>query len=298
MQRVRTPPPLHPRPRDAHKASVGRVLVIGGHRDMCGAPALAALGALRAGAGLVRIAVGRSIQPVVATLRAEATTAGLPDTDDGALAPDAVEAALALVASWDTVVLGPGAGRDEATLEVLRTLALFVEIPLVLDADALFAFAGEPATLQDRSGPLVITPHEGEAARLLGRTSRDVKAERMASALELARACGGVVVLKGPGTLVTDGERLYQERAGGPWLATGGSGDVLAGVIGAFVAGLPETGGDLFGAAVLGVHVHAHAADGLAAEGVDRGLLASDIAHALPAALAAQLQGESPGNPA
>jgi NAD(P)H-hydrate epimerase len=263
---------------------------------MCGAPALVALGAHRAGAGLVRIAVPRSAQPVVAGLRIEATTAGLAETAEGGFAEGAVRDALALAEEWDAVVLGPGAGRGETTLAALRRIAVGASRPLVLDADGLFAFAGEPDALAGRAQPLVITPHEGEAARLLGRSSKDVRVERDAAAMELVRRTGAVVVLKGPGTIVTDGDRLFRAEAGGPWLATGGTGDVLSGVVAALLAGLPDTGGDPFGAAALAVHLHATAADHVAA-GRDRGLLATDVANALPDAIARHL-GLGPGTKA
>lgn len=168
-----------------------------------------------------------------------------------------------------------------------RTFA--VARPLVVDADALFALIDHGDALLAREEGTVITPHEGEAGRLLGWPARDVRARREDAALALAAGTGAVVVLKGPGTLVTDGERMYRCKAGGPWLATGGTGDVLAGVCGAFLAGLPATGGDAFGAAAAAVHVHAHAAD-LVAGKRDRGLLASDVADALPSSVAALVQ--------
>lgn len=281
MHRLRTPPRLDPRPEDAHKASVGRVLVIGGHRDMAGAPALAALGALRAGAGLVRIAVPASVQGVVAAIRPEATTAGLPATRKGGLGLGAAKTAFDLVPGWDSAVVGPGAGREAPTQKELRKIAADLPRPVVLDADGLFALGTRPERVAKRTDPTVLTPHEGEAGRLLGVPSQEIRDDREAAALALAERSKAVVVLKGPGTIVTDGDRMYRCPKGGPWLATGGSGDVLSGVVGAFLAGLPATGGDPFGAAVAGVWIHASAADRLA-KGLDRGLLASDIAHAIP----------------
>ena len=140
----------------------------------------------------------------------------------------------------------------------------------------------------------MITPHEGEAARLLGTTSAEVRADREAAALALVERTRTVVVLKGPGTLVTDGDRLFTCRKGGPALASGGTGDVLAGVVGAFLAGLPGTGGDAFGAACAAVDVHAAAGDVLA-RGGDRGFLATDLAHALPRVVAARVGARGAG---
>ncbi len=251
---------------------------------MAGAPALAALGAQRVGAGLVRIAVPRSIQSTVATLRPEATTAGLPETRSGSLALTAAATVERMAESWDAVVVGPGGGREASTCRFFQR-AFAMARPLIVDADALFALIDQASLLLDRADPTVITPHEGEAGRLLGWSSSDVRRRREDAALALVEATGAVVVLKGPGTLVTDGERMFRCARGGPWLATGGTGDVLAGVCGALVAGLPDTGGDPFGAACAAVHVHALAAD-QATKTRDRGLIASDLAATLPAATA------------
>ncbi|MHC5011803.1 MAG: NAD(P)H-hydrate dehydratase [Planctomycetota bacterium] len=285
MERISSPPRLAPRSPDAHKASVGRVLVVGGSRNMTGAPALAALGALRAGAGLVRVAVPASVQSVVAGHVPEATSAGLPETSEGAICTEALAALEGMDDAWDAVVVGPGTGRAEPSLACIRGFVVSTSLPLVLDADGLFALGAEPEHLSVRTEATVITPHEGEAARLLGGSSADVRADREAAARTLAERTGGVVVLKGKGTLVTDGTRLFENATGGPALASGGTGDVLAGVVGAFLAGLPGTGGDAFGAACAAVHVHGSAADGLTADR-DRGVLASDVAGALPAAIA------------
>jgi NAD(P)H-hydrate epimerase len=255
---------------------------------MTGAPALAARGALRAGAGLVRIGVPASVVDVVAGLVPEATTAGLPDAGTGALVPPASGHALDLAGSFEVLVLGPGAGRAPGTPEILRDLALLWPGPLVIDADGLFAFAGKAESLARRTAPTVLTPHEGEAQRLL---AGDGEADRVARAAALQRRTGAVVVLKGPGTLVVDRERLYVNATGGPALASGGTGDVLAGVVGALLAGLPDTGGDAFGAAAAAVHAHGLAGD-VAADGLDRGVLASDVADRLPQALATLIDAE------
>ncbi|MFV1959529.1 MAG: NAD(P)H-hydrate dehydratase [Planctomycetota bacterium] len=151
---------------------MGKVLVAGGNRDYCGAPALAALGALRAGAGLVRIAVPRSIQPVVAALRPEATTAGLPETARGSFALAAAAALARIAPAWDTLVLGPGGGRDAPTIRFFRR-ALAIDRPVVLDADGLFALGRDPERLRARTAVTILTPHEGEAGRLLGMPSAE-----------------------------------------------------------------------------------------------------------------------------
>lgn len=284
MKAYRRPPPPPPRPREAHKASVGRVLVVGGSRDLAGAPFLAAWGALHAGAGLVRAAVPREIQPVVAGFAPEVLTAGLAASRAGGLARAASSRVRALAAAVDAVVVGPGAGREAGTSALLRELALGLAVPVVVDADALFAFQDRTARLASRKGTAVLTPHEGEAARLLGSDAEAVRADRRAAALALQRLSGQIVVLKGPGTLVADGERLYRCPHGGPVLASGGTGDVLAGMVAALVA----AGGDPFEATCQAVAWHARTADRLAALcGADCGLTASGLAESLPPALAA-----------
>lgn len=285
MRTAFDPDPPRPRPRDAHKASVGRVLVVGGSRNLCGAPYLAGLGALHAGAGLVRAAVPRPLQPIVAGYGPDLLTAGLPATRSGGLSRAARAPALALAQEADAVVLGPGAGREPVTLALLRALAADLPVPLVLDADALFACVGRWALLRRRKAATVLTPHEGEAARLLRTTSAAVRADRAGAHARLCAASGGIVVLKGPGTLVGDGARRYRCPHGSAVLATGGSGDVLAGMIAALLA---ERGTDTFEAAATAVAWHARAGDLVErADPGRRGLPASTLALTLAPALSA-----------
>lgn len=294
MYVIQAPPPLPARPRDANKVTVGRVLVVGGSRDMVGAPALAGLGALRAGAGLVRIAVPRSIQPTVAGFTMEATSAGLEEDVAGELGAACLDDLREMAGAWDAVVLGPGLGRSVGTVAAVRTFSLAVSLPLVLDADALFAWNERLPDLRERPAPTVLTPHEGEAARLLGVSSDEVRANRQVAAAQIATESGSVCVLKGPGTLVTDGDGVYVNPTGGPLLATGGSGDVLSGALGALLAqATSEEGTAPLPAACLAVHAHGAAAD-LCAQGRDRGMLASDIAAHLPDALRDLGGGERP----
>ena len=280
-------PALPPRPRDSHKASVGRVLIVGGCRGMAGAPALCARGALRAGAGLVTIAVPAKIADVVAGFLPEAMVLALPCDDDGALDSSADEAIAPWLDRVDALVIGPGLGRAPHTEEAVLSLLAKAQKPVVLDADGLYAVRGRVGDLARRSASTVLTPHAGEAKALLGESQDDVAAHREDRAKRLAVLARGICVLKGPGTLVTDGARLFENATGNSILATGGTGDVLSGVIAAFLAGLPATGGDAFGAASLGVHVHGAAADLLRARRGDRGTLASEIADALPEAIRA-----------
>ena len=283
-------PALLPRPSDAHKASVGRVLVVGGSRGMAGAPALAARGALRAGAGLVTIAVPARIADIVASFLPETMVLALPCDHDGSLDSSADEALLAFLDRVDAIVLGPGLGRAPGTEEAVFGLLAKAKVPVVLDADGLYAIRGRVKDLATRSGVTVLTPHRGEASALLGESNTTQIVNREARARRLATDAHGVCVLKGPGTLVSDGTRLYVNATGNPILATGGTGDVLSGIVAAFLAGLPATGGDAFGAACLAVHVHGAAADLLRARRGDRGTFASEIADAIPEAIRALVE--------
>jgi NAD(P)H-hydrate epimerase len=284
-------PALPPRPKDSHKASVGRVLIVGGSRGMAGAPALCARGALRAGAGLVTIAVPARIADIVAGFLPEAMVIALPCDDDGALDSSADEAVLARLERVDALVVGPGLGRAPQTEAAILALLAKADKPVVLDADGLYAIRGRVGDLATRSAATILTPHEGEATALLGESQETGIIQRESRARRLATTARGICVLKGPGTIVTDGTRVFVNETGNPLLSTGGTGDVLSGVVAAFVAGLPATGGDAFGAAALAVHLHGAAADLLRARRGDRGTLASEIADALPEAIRAWVEG-------
>jgi NAD(P)H-hydrate epimerase len=277
-------PALAPRPSQCHKASVGRVLIVGGSPGMAGAPALAARGALRAGAGPVTIATPESVRDVVAGFLAEAMTVALPCDADGGLAASAVGVVERLAARVDAIVIGPGLGRAPGTARTVLAL-LAARVPVVLDADGLHAVRGGLDALAGRERATVITPHEGEAEALSPFAGLRADESREERASRLARACGGVCALKGPGTVVSDGARTYVNDTGGPVLATGGTGDVLSGIVAAFVAGLPATGGDAFGATCLAVHVHGAAGDALAERLGARGVLAHEVADAVPPVL-------------
>jgi NAD(P)H-hydrate epimerase len=263
------------------KFSSGHVVVAGGSRGLTGAPCLAAEAAMRAGAGYVTALVPASLELIFETRLLEVMTRGLPD-DDGALAPDGAEAALAAIARAGALVLGPGAGRSDAAFAFVRALAARADVPLLLDADGLNAHAGALEALAQRTKPTVLTPHAGELARLLGTSSDEVDRRRLHSAREAARRAGAVVVLKGDDTIIAlpDG-RAAVNGLGAPALATAGTGDVLSGVIGAFLAkGLAP-----FAAACAGVRRHAAAGRVAAGEhGVD-GVIARDVIDALPRAL-------------
>jgi len=264
------------------KFTSGAVVVAGGASGLTGAPTMAALAAQRTGAGYVTVLAPASTELAFAVRLLEAMFRGLPEAD-GALAPAALEPALAALARADAVVLGPGLSKHEGAQALARELVRRAEAPLVVDADGLNALAGRLAeTVAVRSAPTVLTPHAGELGRLLGRPSAEVDAHRLASAREAAASTGAVVVLKGDDTIVAEpGGEVAISPGGAPALATAGTGDVLAGVIGALLAkGLPAPH-----AAAAGVFAHLRAGRLAAAPHGPDPVVASDVIAALPAAL-------------
>jgi len=283
---------LPDRPRVGHKGSFGHVLVIAGSAGKTGAAALSTRAAMRAGAGLVTLACPRTLEPVLEGLCLETMTAGVAATEAKGLARAAEKEILELAAARDVVALGPGLGREDETVELVRSLVARLERPLVVDADGLFALEGHLDALHDRAAPTVLTPHPGEAARLLGTTTTRLGDDRLAAARSLAAQSRAVVVLKGAGTVVAapEGDVLVIPT-GGPALASGGTGDVLTGVVAALLAARM----DGFEAAGLAAWWHGFAADRIDAAGIGRGLLAGDLADALPEAAAAMRRGRQAG---
>ena len=264
------------RPSDAHKGTMGHLLGFAGSRGKSGAAVLLARAALRSGAGLVTIAAPREIQPVVAAAQAEVMTEPL------SAAP--ARAVLRLAASRNALAIGPGLGTAAATHAAVRVVLSGRSVPAVLDADGLNAFAGSrsrAAALRAGKHTLVLTPHPGEAARLLATTAASIQADRLGAARRLAAATGAIVVLKGRHTVVAapDGRAAFN-ATGNAGMATGGTGDALTGIVGALLArGLPG-----FDAARLGTYVHGDAGDVAAARFGEDGLIAGDVIDALPEA--------------
>jgi len=274
---------------DAHKGTFGHVLVVAGSVGKSGAAILSAVGALRAGAGLVTVATPAPVLPLVAAGRPEIMTEPLPVGGNGGLDRDALTRALALAVDKDAVVLGPGLGQDAATRDFVRGFVAKCAAPLVIDADGLNALAGgaggpgsDAGALSRRAAPTVLTPHPGEMARLLGSDAAEVQRRRLGAARELAAQSGAVVVLKGYRTVVADSAgRAAVNPTGNPGMATGGTGDVLSGIIGALLA----RGLDPWAAATAGVYVHGLAGDGAAGRLGEESLLAGDVIEALPDAI-------------
>ena len=265
-----------PRKRaDSTKYSAGSVLVVGGSRGLTGAPTLAALAAFRADAGYVALAAPESTLPVLETRLLEVVKRPLPEDSSGRLLPRSADAILEVAEKADAVAIGPGLGRSDGTVELVRILLERLALPVVLDADALFEL--EPFA---RAAPTVLTPHSGELSGLLGGTSDDVDAHRLDAARRAASRFGAVVLLKGADTIVASPrEGVLVANYGTPALATAGSGDVLTGVVAAFLA----KGMDARLAAAAAAVAH-----GVAAELVDPqpGTIASDLLPAIQRALA------------
>jgi NAD(P)H-hydrate epimerase len=265
---------------DTHKRAAGYAVVIGGSRRMTGAAALAGRAAYRAGAGLVAIAVPERILPVVGGAVREAVFVDLPETDTGSIAngSDRLDEVLGQA---DALALGPGMTADPATSEWVRGVVRSSEVPVVLDADGLNAFAGRADELGDRKADLVLTPHAGEFARLADVTASDLQSDRFRHVRELAARTSATVLLKGSRTLIATPDGLVRiNPTGGPALATGGTGDVLTGMI----AGLVARGLDVADSATAAAFAHGIAGR-IAAEDLGDGATAGDVLDRVPAAM-------------
>jgi NAD(P)H-hydrate epimerase len=274
MQVVDTIPKLKPRAINAHKGDFGKVCIIAGSVGMSGAAALAGRSALRAGAGLVRVATPKSVLPIVASIEPSFTTIALAEDGAGRISAKAINTILDAVSENDAVAFGPGIGISGALQSVLEALLEQEGLRLLIDADGLnnlTKIKDWPAKLKAK---LILTPHPGEMKRLWSALFREpLPSERRQQAAQLAQRTKTIVALKGAGTVVTDGEKVYINKTGNPGMATAGSGDVLTGVITALMGqGLSN-----FDAAVLGVYIHGLAGD-IAAEKIGQvSLMATDI---------------------
>ena len=268
------------RPDDAHKGTSGRVLLAAGSLSFCGAACLAAEGAVRAGAGLVTLATPASLQPTAALKLTEVMTRPLPEAADGGWHSEAAERLLEWAAAMNALAIGPGIGRQESTLACVRQVVQMAEIPLVLDADALYALCGQTEILAGRKEPAVLTPHPGELAALLECSADEINADRLGVARLAAESWQAVVVLKGARTVIAaPGGEAWINPTGNEGMATGGCGDVLTGVITALLG----QGMAPVAAAIAGVYLHGLAGD-MVAETGRIGMAAGDIVAALATA--------------
>jgi NAD(P)H-hydrate epimerase len=263
---------------DVHKGDAGRVLIVAGSPGKTGAAHLSLSGALRGGAGLVTLAARPEVLPLALSGRPEAMS--VPLHGNGPLGRADLQGLLAAAGDCDAVVVGPGIPRGPETGELLRAFLPRLRVPAVLDADGLNAIADDPAFLRELTATAILTPHPGEMARLLQRTIAEVQEDRIGVASEAARGWGAVVLLKGARTVVADAEGLLTLiPTGNPGLATGGTGDVLAGLVGALVAGGIRPGS----AARAAAWIHGRAGDLASIRFGQRGLLATDVADAIGA---------------
>ena len=257
----------------AHKGKFGKLLLLCGSRGYTGAAALAARGALRSGAGLVFLGVPETIYAIEAVKLDEPVVFPLPDWG-GTLSTDAVPEILERLSKMDAVLIGPGLGRSEGALAAVKAVLEHFRGPVVVDADGINNLSRHKDILRGREYPTILTPHDGEFARLGGVIGPD----RSASAEALAKELGAVVLLKGHRTVITDGDRTYVNRTGNPGMAVGGSGDVLSGIIVSLLGqGLPA-----LEAAACGAWLHGAAGDLCANEIGQYGMLPSDLVEALP----------------
>ncbi|BBO80625.1 bifunctional NAD(P)H-hydrate repair enzyme [Desulfosarcina ovata subsp. sediminis] len=282
-------PALPHRDATAHKGHTGHLLVLAGSPGKTGAAAMTAMGAMRAGAGLVTLGVPQSLNPVLETLVTEAMTVGLAQTVQGTLDESAFQAVQGLMADKRCLAVGPGLGTDPSTGRLLGHLIESATMPLIVDADGLNLIAGNLSVLSKKQAPMVLTPHPGEMARLCGLSTADIQRDRVSHARDFARQHGVHLVLKGAATVIArpDGH-VFINPTGNPGMAAGGMGDVLTGLI----AGLITQGMNVSAAAQAGVYLHGAAADRLARSKAATGYLATEVLDAVPAAMQGLRSGE------
>jgi ADP-dependent NAD(P)H-hydrate dehydratase / NAD(P)H-hydrate epimerase len=264
-----------PRAAESNKGNYGHVLVVGGSAGKAGAAAMAGMAALRAGAGLSTVATAKSVLATVAGFHPELMTEALAETDAGAIAGSARAKVEELAKGKTVVAIGPGISRDPQTAELVRGLVAGLAVPIVIDADGLNAFEGRAGELNGAGRTMVITPHPGEMARLAGCTTAQVQKDRLGVAREFARAHEVIVVLKGHRTLVvrSDGE-AWVNTTGNPGMSTGGTGDILTGMVAGMIAQHP---GDALGAVLCAVHLHGLAGDVMRESVGEHSMVATDL---------------------
>jgi NAD(P)H-hydrate epimerase len=278
MRIIKEIPKLKPRAVDAHKGDFGKVCIIAGSIGLSGAAALAGRAALRAGAGLVRVATPKSVLPIVASIEPSFTTIPLPEDSAGRIAANAANTILNLIPQNDCFAFGPGVGVSQGVRSVLQRLLTQEGLRLIIDADGLNNLSGINDWPSQTKANVILTPHPGEMKRLwAGLLRAQLPADRRSQAVQLANKTKTTVVLKGAGTVVTDGQNIYVNKTGNPGMATAGAGDVLTGVIVALIGqGLSN-----FNAAVLGVYIHGLAGDIAAKQTGQISLIATDIVETL-----------------
>jgi hydroxyethylthiazole kinase-like uncharacterized protein yjeF len=281
-------PSIGPRPAESNKGNYGHVLVVGGSLGKAGAAAMAGIAALRTGAGLSTVATPKSVLESVAGFHPELMTEPLPETDAGAISTGALDRIEELAKGKNVLAIGPGISRDPQTATLVRSLIARLRLPIVVDADGLNAFEGRTDELNGKGRTLVVTPHPGEMARLAGRTIADVQKDRLGVARKFAREHELIVVLKGHRTLVVrpDGE-AWVNTTGNPGMATGGTGDILTGMVAGMIA---QHSKDAVLAVLTAVHLHGLAGDVMRERVGEHSLVATDLLQGMPAAFRRTLQ--------
>jgi len=280
---------------DAHKGDFGHVLIVAGSVGKTGAAALAAKAALRAGAGLVTVATAQSALPTVASLGMEFMTEPLPETDSGTISPRALDQGRMdkIVEGKTVLAVGPGVGQVPETAEFVRAIVNRYALPVVLDADGLNAFAGCMSTFRARNRPALLTPHPGEMARLIGKTTAEIQRSRVETAREFAARCQAVLVLKGFRTLVASPNgQVWVNPTGNAGMATGGTGDVLTGLLAGLLAQHAERAPAEVASAA--VYLHGLAGDLATSRLGQASLIAGDLVEALPEAFRALGENQRP----
>jgi ADP-dependent NAD(P)H-hydrate dehydratase / NAD(P)H-hydrate epimerase len=275
-------PLVEPRPAESNKGNYGHALVIGGSLGKAGAGAMAGMAVLRAGAGLSTVATPKSVLGTVSGFHPELMTEPLPETDAGTISTSARDRIEELAKGKTVLAIGPGVSRDSQTAEMVRGLVARLRLPMVVDADGLNAFEGRTGELNGKGRTLVITPHPGEMARLAGCSIADVQKDRLGTARKFAREHELIVVLKGHRTLVVqpDGE-AWVNTTGNPGMATGGTGDILTGMVAGMIA---QHSTEAFAAVLAAVHLHGLAGDVMRERVGEHSLVATDLLKGLPEA--------------
>jgi NAD(P)H-hydrate epimerase len=288
-ERIRATLPL--RSADTHKGQTGHLLVIAGSTGKTGAAAMTAVSAMRAGAGLVTLGIAESLNPIIETQVMEVMTAPLPECRYGILAANAIDVLTMLADGKNCLAIGPGIGQAEETRSLVRKIISQIDTPLVIDADGLNNIAGQTQLLKKAKGPVVLTPHPGEMARLIEASSTVVQQNRLACARDFATNFGVHVVLKGAATVIAhpDGS-AYINPTGNPGMASGGMGDVLTGVLAGFITqGLTPKA-----ATHAAVYLHGAAADTLAQTVGPIGYLAGEVMNTIPREIKKLLKNKIP----
>ena len=278
MEQIKKIPKLKPRAVESHKGDFGKIAVIAGSVGMAGAAALAGRAALRAGAGLVRVAVPKSILPTVASIEPSFTAIPLAEDSSGRISAKAINDILNIVSENDCFAFGPGIGISSSIKLIVEVLIAQQDLRMVIDADGLNNLSGIKNWPEKLKAKLILTPHPGEMKRLWKGLFREpLPSDRKQQALRFAQCTNTTVVLKGAGTVVTDGDKFYINKTGNPGMATAGAGDCLTGIIAALIGQKLSN----FDAAVFGVYIHGLAGDIAAEKFGEISLIATDIIDSL-----------------